>query len=170
MTRRTLTLLGLSGILIASTDLLTAQALGPAKPSDLVVLVTDTGKPCVGVPDAHPVNFRSLPNATYPAFKIPDGQVLVVTGVNFSVSSSAENRVKRLSLFAKKDPSTVAVVLFRTVVLTTETSLGLHGGGSATIPNAVVKQGFDVCVSASEINGAPTDANAMVYGFLTKDQ
>jgi hypothetical protein len=144
--------------------------LGPNRPSEVITLITATGDSCSVDADAHPVNIQVLPDGALAQFKIPQGQVFVVTGTCFSASGgSATNRAKQVILFGAKPPAAFAPLFF-TIVLTADTALGQLGGGTSTIPNAVVKAGFDICVKGSEINGSPANASALVYGFLAKDQ
>jgi hypothetical protein len=154
---------------ILSSGPVVGQALAPSKPSQVVTLITATGEPCGGDPDAHPVNVETKGDGTFSTFTVPVDQVLVLTGISFSVSGGVSaNHAKKLLLFGYKAPSGFTA-LFSTVVLTADTVLGPLGGGTATIPNAIVKASFQMCVKASEINGSPAEGSALVYGFLTKD-
>ena len=144
-----------------------AGPLAPTKASQIVVL-TAAGTPCSADPDATAVNLRNLPDGTIAPFTIPAGQVLVVTGIAYSVSGGIANVAKNVSLFTANPP--FASVLFLSGLITGDTALGRLGGGSASIPNAIVKAGIEICVQASEINGAPANVSAVVYGFLAKDK
>jgi len=156
-------------VVVLSSGRVAGQALAPTKPSQIVTLLAATGESCAGDPDAHPVNVQSKSDGTLSAFTIPADQVLVLTGIAFSVSGGfQENHAKKLILYGQKAPSGF-VALFSTVVFTADTALGPVGGGTAAIPNAIVKPGFEICVKGSDINGSPASSNALVYGFLIKD-
>ena len=144
-----------------------AGPLAPTKASQIVVL-TAASTPCAADPDATAVNVRNLPDGTTAPFTIPPGQVLVVTGIAYRVSGGLANEAKNVLLFTAKLP--FASVLFFSGVITGDTALGRLGGGSASIPNAIVKAGTEICVQASEINGAAAEVGAVVYGFLAKDK
>jgi len=85
----------------------TADALEPAKPSRLVTLQT-LGDPCpAGGGTA--LNYQSMPDGTTTLFAgIPNGKVLIVTGLSFIVTGGQQaDLVKRVLLFSAKLPLTV---------------------------------------------------------------
>src|SRR5262245_21894690 len=71
----------------------------PRKPSEIVVL-TVSGSTC---PLGFVINRQVLPDGTIAPFAIPDGQVLVLTGVNYVWLGGPANRLQGIDLTLKNN-------------------------------------------------------------------
>ena len=132
-----------------------AGVLAPSKASDVVTLSNGPGDPCVVTGGA--LDFRVTKNGTLEPFSIPAKQVLVVTGIDFNTGTTNATNVE---IFVEKVPNTTQIFV------TTVTG----GGGSATIPNAIVGPGSSLCVRATLKAGGTSTIFAVVHGFFANDK
>jgi hypothetical protein len=132
-----------------------AGVLAPSNASDVVTLSNGPGDPCVVTGGA--LDFRVTPNGTLEPFSVPAKRVLVVTGIDFSTGTTNATSVE---LFVEKVPNT------KQIFVTSVTG----GGGSATIPNAIVGPGSSLCVQATLKAGGASTVFAIVHGFFAKDK
>jgi len=145
--------IGVASALFAHAAL--AGTLAPSKPSDVVTLSNGPGDPCVVTGAA--LDSRVEPDGTATEFAVPPRSVLVVTGVDFTLSTDGAANVE---LFVEKAPNTTPIFV------TTVTG----GGGSATIPNVIVGSGSSLCIQATIRAGGTEALLAVVHGFLAKDK
>lgn len=155
---------------LAIASVARSGALEPTKPSQMVVLTySDFCTETTSL--ANIIDTQILPNGTTQPFTIPAGQVLVVTGFDWSAYRCP----------ALAAPGTVDVYMFLgatgrvvfndTAVIgagTPPTSSCSTGGKASVVPNLIVKPGVELCAGFDNqtFGGAP----AIVHGFLTKDK
>lgn len=147
-----------------------AAPLAPSKPSQIVTLTYDNF--CAGTTSlVNVIDTQIMPDGTTQPFTIPQGRVLVVTGLDWSAS-----RCPPLSA-----PGTVGVYVFlgatgrvafndyATIGAGTSPGSSCSTGGKASVvPNLVVKPGTELCAGYDNttFGGAP----GIVHGFLADDE
>ena len=133
-----------------------AGPLVPSKPSQVVTLAA-TGTTCVVgrlFEVQHSADGISVP------FSIPPGQVLVVTGFDWSVTGTSGSTV---SAFLTIDTGTAFQEAFSDGALADSSGLATK---SVLVPNLIVKSGPRLCAGA----GGGALVGALVHGFLAKDK
>ena len=144
------------------TTAASAGTLAPSKPSQMVDLSNAAGpiKPtscsCLALTGAT-VDIRINPDGTTtPGFTIPDGNVLVLTGMTWITSG----------VLSPGDASYMSLCLGGTEIWRDQTVSGAnaYNGRSLDLPNVVIKSGQTLCA------GGPAGFATSVSGFLTKDK
>ncbi len=156
-----MTRIGLVTIIMLGGLVSGAQAgpLVPTKPSQVVTLAT-SGLACPPLGGGQVFDVRVGSDGSETPFSIPEGQVLVITGIDWSIllpASAGETVVA----FLRTPPSpSAAPIVWRDAALADADG---RAGGSALIPNVVVKPGVPVCLF-------PGGAIGNLHGFLAKDK
>jgi hypothetical protein len=135
------------------------NTLGPKRPSDIVSLTTAGGSLCDA--NTYALERQILPDATVVPFTIPDGHVLVLTGIDWIVFAPP-NTYGFATITLYPDPNTRVAVFSSGSSVTGVNNLS---AGSALIPNIIVKPGPMLCVGVPGIG-----SSARVQGFLTRDK
>jgi hypothetical protein len=150
--RRLLTL----GTLLAAT----ASAGGPLAPTRASKVVTLATTSACGVVGAQ-VDTRVLPDSTTEPFVIPSGQVLVLTGIEWSFNVDPGEGGLIDVLLDVPGPGGLNTV-FQAAAPAPGNGIGR---GSAAMPNVVVRPGVQICVHA------PFGSHdEVLHGFLAKDK
>jgi hypothetical protein len=156
MPMRVLAALSLALLLPSAT---LAGPLAPTKASDLVVAGTSNAAPdCPVAGRAFDVRF--LPDGTEEPFVIPPKRVLVITSVDFTVTSSSPNVTASpvLSLQSGGVSKSLAIASAMTDANGTAT-------GNVVVPNGVVvRAGPTLCLIGGD---APF---GLVHGYFAKDK
>lgn len=148
-------LVGLVGAGVAS-----AGPLAATRASQLVTLRPIPGAACA-VGSGFLLDARILPDGSYEPFAIPNGQVLVLTGISWS-TIGAVGEDSEISL--RINPSG-ALVFHATAIVD---SLN-NGSGNVAVPGIVVRSGSQLCFENT--SGAPAMIfDATAHGFLAADR
>jgi hypothetical protein len=141
-----------------------AGVLGPKHPSDLLTLTTSFTT-CGSDPVGLRLDEKQNPDGTTEAFAIPPGQVLVVTGFDWTQGSTgAANKAETIFLHSE----TATGVILPLVVSHDDGSGDGRAGASVAVTGVVFKSGQTLCYSAN--TGHIGSALALVHGFLAKDK
>jgi hypothetical protein len=138
-----------------------ADVLAPEKASQIVQLRQDPDGGANCALGSKALDHRVLPDGTIVPFTIPQGRVLVLTGVSWLISSLVPN-IKFGVLLELSPEQNVTIPLFAAAA---ESSGSGQSAGSALIPNAVVKAGARVCFAL-----ITQFSNVWVFGFLADDK
>jgi hypothetical protein len=156
MLARVLTALSIAVLLPAAT---LAAPLAPTKASDLVVAGTSASAPdCPVAGRAFDVRF--LPDGTQVPFVIPPNRVLVITSVDFSLTSSSPNQTA-IPVVSLQSGAT-ALPLLQGSALTD--GLGTAAGTMVASAGVPVRSGPTLCV----IGGFTP--YGVLHGFFAKDK
>jgi hypothetical protein len=144
--------------------------LAPSKPSQIVTLTYD-GFCAGGTSLDNIIGIRIMPDGTTQPFTIPPGQVLVVTGIDWSAYRCPPSTAPGTVLMYVFLGATGRVAFADTAVIgagATPTSACSIGGKASIVPNLVVKPGIELCAGFDNqgFSGSP----AIVHGFLTSDE
>ena len=141
-----------------------AGVLGPKNPSDLVTLTTSFTA-CGSDPIGYRLDEKQNPDGTMEAFAIPPGQVLVVTGFDWTQGSTGTaNKAETIFLH----PETASGVILPLVVSHDDGSGDARAGASIAVTGVAFKSGQTLCYSAN--TGRIGSVSALVHGFLAKDK
>lgn len=151
-----------------------AAALEPTKPSQLVTgLATSLGDspspPCASLYKAFVVDRIAKPDGTAGPFAIPPKSVLVITSVDFALSTGA-SRYETFTVAAidLANPPTTAETLPNVAFSGAIADAGGRVNGSIVIPGGlVVKPPAVPCVQGGSSFEAAVVA---IHGFFTKDK
>lgn len=143
--------------------------LAPKKPSQLVTLQPDPifgTAPCSGVES--PLTQVVQPDLSTSALVIPPGQVLVIQGGTWQLTSfgNPPNRDAALRIFIKDGTNQSAVTFGSGAV---SDSGGTASGSFRLDPGVVVRPGQTLC-SVFDVAGAQKGGVVIAYGYLTKDK
>ena len=150
--------------LACMTLVTSAQALEPAKASDLVTLISDAKTPiCPNTTVPHTFGDRLMPDGTRVPFRFPNDLVLVITSFDWIVEGHSQ-------------PNTTVWTAVQLIGAGREVAVysGAHAdgigraAGSTVVPNGfAVKSGTVLCMDAV---GAATTVSARVHGFLAPNR
>jgi hypothetical protein len=153
--------LALSGILLLG-HVAMASSVAPAKPSQIVALISSGGAPAC--PHAgKQIDSQIEPDGSFQPFSIPTGQVLVVTGFDWTVFGLLASQTARVELVLESTNAADAVFQDGAIADFLGTA-----GKAAAVPNVIVKPvpGAVFCLSPD----GGTLGSSVVHGFLTKDK
>ena len=137
-----------------------AGTLAPKKPSDVLTL-RSSGASC-SFPGTRKLDSRVLPDGTLVPYTIPDGQVLVVTGAEWTLQDASPLGTIQLFLYTQSSgPSPVA--FFTDGISTTDT----FAQRSSIVPQAITRPSAGLCAGA---NVVVDTLIPVVHGFLAKDR
>ena len=137
-----------------------AGTLAPKKPSDVLTL-RSSGAGCP-FPGTRKLDSRVLPDGTLVPYTIPDGQVLVVTGVEWSLQDASPLGSVQLFLYTQtSSPSPVA--FFTDGISTTDTT----AYRTSVVPQAIARPAEGLCAGANVVEDSLL---VVVHGFLAKDR
>jgi hypothetical protein len=141
-----------------------AQGLAPKKAGDLVTLVHTPGSNCgQSFQNGIPITTRILPDGTSVPFAIPEGQVLVLTGISWNLQGPFGFNAAFLTLFLHVEAVPLSVRIFHIG----ETPDGpISAAGSTDIPNIVMGSAATPCV----LSTASTLLATTLHGFLAPDK
>jgi hypothetical protein len=137
-----------------------AGPLAPTKPSQVVTLA-NSGLACPLLGGGQVFDVRVGSDGSETPFSIPDGQVLVITGIDWSVFLLPGLPGETVIAFLRTPPSpSAAPTVWRGAAVADANG---RAGGTAVIPNVVVKPGVPVCLF-------PGGSAGTLHGFLAKDE
>ena len=143
----------------------TARALEPAKPSQLVTLLSESSCP-FATTDAYGPRVNA--NGTTVNFVIPNGQVLVVTDITAVRSGMMPGDTVQVQIL-------IGTKVHFVPVFYENVTVGASGGVTlqTTFPNGfVVKPGVSVCPIVLDLTSSNRNfaAGGTLHGFLAVDQ
>ena len=140
------------GLALLAPQAALAGPLAPAKASDLVVAVTkDQAATCQGPGGGRPFDTRILPDGSEEPFAIPPKRVLVITSLDWSVSSSAPAGELALPTLVVKNGANSFPVLQGSGFTDPDGS----AGGTVIVPNGLtVRSGSTLCIVGAYFFGA----------------
>jgi len=143
-----------------------ARSLEPPNASSLVTLIADVSTPiCPATTASRAFGDRLLPNGTRVRFTVPDGQVLVITSLEWVVDQTTrfdETAWAALDLF---DGTRYQHAL----IATGRFDLRGRASGNVAVPDGVVvRPGTAMCFG---FDGplSPERSSARIHGFLARD-
>ena len=153
--------LALSGILLLG-HVAMASSVAPAKPSQIVALISSGGAPACPLAGKK-IDSQIEPDGSFQPFSVPTGQVLVVTGFDWTVDGLLASQTAKVALLLES--ASAADPVFQDGAIAD--FLGTAWKGAA-VPNVIVKPvpGAVFCVSSA----GGTLGYSVVHGFLTKDK
>ena len=139
-----------------------AGTLAPKKPSDVLTL-RSSGAGCP-FPGTRKLDSRVLPDGTLVPYTIPDGQVLVVTGAEWSLQDASPRQLGSVQLFLYTQTSSPSPVAFFTDGIST-TDTGAYR--TSVVPQAITRPTEGLCAGANVVEDTLL---VVVHGFLAKDR
>jgi hypothetical protein len=153
----------------------TDTGLVPTKPSDVVTLRGSSPPTfCMGTGPTRTsiIETRILSDGTTQPFQIPNGEVLVVTGIDwtsFRTPPLTVPGIVELAVFLGSSPVFTDTSIIGAGTLGTNTFFpqGVSfGGKSSAVPNLIVKPDTQLCST----NDNSSSSGVLVHGFLTLDR
>lgn len=144
-------------------------AFGPAKPSDLVTLISSDAHCIPDVMMGNPtkaINQRVLADGSVVPFVIPARNVLVVTGIEWRQASTGSSTTgEDFYLFTESAAGGLGGVLVDSF---SPPNASARAGASIPVTGVSIKAGSTVCFQVE--TGYIETAVAYVHGYLTKDR
>jgi hypothetical protein len=139
-----------------------ASSVAPAKPSQIVALISSGGAPACPLAGKK-IDSQIEPDGSFQPFSVPTGQVLVVTGFDWTVSGLLASQTAKVALLLES--ASAAEAVFQDGAIADFSGTAWKG---AAVPNVIVKpvSGAVFCLSSA----GGTLGYSVVHGFLTKDK